>query len=54
MPSEVDVQAFSSLRDVLRHSCDRFADLPAYSNIGAKMRYAELDEHRHRVGAPTQ
>ncbi len=54
MPSEVDVQAFSSLRDVLRHSCDRFADLPAYSNIGAKMRYAELDEHSHRVGAPTQ
>ena len=41
---EVDVHAFASLRDVLRHSCERFADLPAYSNMGASMTYAELDQ----------
>jgi long-chain acyl-CoA synthetase len=54
MPPEVDVQAFSSLRDVLRHACDRFADLPAFSNMGAKMRYAELDEHSRDFAAYLQ
>ncbi len=54
MPFEVDVQAFGSLRDVLRHSCDRFSDLPAYSNMGAKMRYAELDEHSRDFAAYLQ
>jgi long-chain acyl-CoA synthetase len=54
IPAEVDVQAFGSLRDVLRHSCDRFAGLPAYSNMGAKMRYAELDEHSRDFAAYLQ
>lgn len=54
MPAEVDEQAFGSLRDVLRHSCDRFADLPAYSNMGAKMSYAELDAHSRDFGAYLQ
>ena len=54
MPPEVDVQAFGSLRDVLRHACDRFADLPAFSNMGAKMRYAELDEHSRDFAAYLQ
>ncbi len=54
IPPEVDVQAFGSLRDVLRQSCDRFADLPAYSNMGAKMSYAELDEHSRDFAAYLQ
>ncbi len=44
IPAEVDVHAFASLRDVLRSSCDRFSELPAYSNMGASITYAELDE----------
>lgn len=42
--AEVDVHAFASLKDVLRHSCERFADLPAYSNMGVSISYAELDQ----------
>ncbi|WP_296444397.1 AMP-binding protein [Rhodoferax sp. UBA5149] len=42
--AEVDVYEFASLKDVLRHSCERFADLPAYSNMGASITYAELDQ----------
>ena len=30
MPAEVDTKEFASLRDVLRTSCDRFADLPDF------------------------
>jgi long-chain acyl-CoA synthetase len=42
--AEIDMKEFASLKDMLRHSCDRFADLPAYSNIGASLTYAELDQ----------
>lgn len=43
VPAEVDVCEFTSLRDLLQRSCQRFADLPAYSNMGATISYAELD-----------
>jgi long-chain acyl-CoA synthetase len=39
----VDVQEFASLADVLQRSCERFANLPAYSNMGATLSYADLD-----------
>lgn len=52
--AEVDVHEFDSLRDVLRRSCDRFADLPAYSNMGASMSYAELDQHSRDFAAYLQ
>jgi long-chain acyl-CoA synthetase len=54
MAAEVDVHAFASLREVLRHSCERFADLPAYSNMGASMTYAELDQHSRDFAAYLQ
>lgn len=44
IPAEVDLHQFASLRDVLRLSCERFAELPAYSNMGASLSYAELDQ----------
>lgn len=43
MPHEVDVNEFASLKDVLARSCQRFGQLPAYSNMGASISYAELD-----------
>src|SRR5664280_3439471 len=52
--AEVDVHEFASLRDVLRSSCERFADLPAYSNMGASMTYAELDQHSRDFAAYLQ
>ena len=52
--AEVDVDAFASLKDVLRLTCQRFADLPAYSNMGASMTYAELDLHSRDFAAYLQ
>ena len=43
VPAEVDVHEFASLPAVLKRSCQRFADLPAYSSLGATITYAELD-----------
>jgi long-chain acyl-CoA synthetase len=43
IPAEVDVNEFSSLADVLRRSCERFSELPAFGNMGVSINYAELD-----------
>ena len=54
VPAEIDPRAFASLREVLRHSCEKFADLPAYSNLGASITYAELDRHSRDFAAYLQ
>jgi long-chain acyl-CoA synthetase len=54
IPAEVDVNAFASLREVLLASCGRFADLPAYSNMGATLTYAELNLHSRDFAAYLQ
>jgi long-chain acyl-CoA synthetase len=43
VPADIDLEEFASLPAVLRQSCLRFAPLPAYSNMGEQMSYAELD-----------
>ncbi|MEI8324532.1 MAG: AMP-binding protein [Betaproteobacteria bacterium] len=43
IPAEVDVHAFASLKHVLQRSCERFADLPAYGNMGESISYTQLD-----------
>jgi long-chain acyl-CoA synthetase len=43
IPGEVDLNEFASLKDVLLRSCQRFGELPAYSNMGASISYAKLD-----------
>src|ERR1035437_7902494 len=52
--AEVDMHEFASLNEVLRRSCERFADLPAFSNMGASMTYAELDQHSRDFDAYLQ
>jgi long-chain acyl-CoA synthetase len=42
-PAEVNVNEFSSVVDVLEKSCTKFADKPAYTNLGYTISYAELD-----------
>ena len=44
IPAEVDTTAFNSLKHILETSCRRFADLPAYGNMGATITYRELDQ----------
>jgi long-chain acyl-CoA synthetase len=50
IPPDVDLDEFTSLVDVVQTSCRRFAELPAYSSMGAKITYAELD-HQSRAFA---
>lgn len=52
--AEVDTHEFASLNEVLGSSCERFADLPAFSNMGASMTYAELDQHSRDFAAYLQ
>ncbi len=44
IPAEVDVHAFISLKDMLEKSCARFGHLPAFSNMGVTLGYAQVDE----------
>jgi long-chain acyl-CoA synthetase len=54
IPAEVDVHEFASLKDVLKRSCERFSDLPAYSNMGVSLTYAELDLYSRDFAAYLQ
>jgi len=51
IPAEIDVDAYSSLRDILERSCDRFADRAAYSNLGVTLTYRDLDRMSREFGA---
>ena len=54
IPAEVDVHQFASLRDMLLRSCQRFGELPTYSNMGSSMTYAELDRSSRDFAAYLQ
>ena len=54
IPAEIDVDAYASLKHVLEDSCRRFADLPAYSNMGVSISYRDLDRASREFGAYLQ
>ncbi len=41
--ADIDMGAYASLRDILESSCSRYADLPAFTCMGATITYRELD-----------
>ena len=41
--ADIDMGAYASLRDILESSCGRYADLPAFTCMGATITYRELD-----------
>ena len=51
VPAEIDLNEFASLKDILEKSCQRFADLPAYSNMGVTLRYRDIDRLSRDFGA---
>ena len=51
IPAEIDLNEFASLKDILEKSCQRFADLPAYSNMGVTLRYRDIDRLSRDFGA---
>jgi long-chain acyl-CoA synthetase len=44
IPAEIDIDKLASLKDVLRATCARFADQPAFTSTGSVMKFSDLDE----------
>jgi len=51
VPAEINVGEFRSVKEILEKSCARFADLPAFSNMGTSINYATLDRLTRQFGA---
>jgi long-chain acyl-CoA synthetase len=51
VPAEIDLHEFESVKDILERSCRRFSNLPAYSNLGVTLTYAELDQLSRQFAA---
>ncbi|MDZ5601961.1 long-chain-fatty-acid--CoA ligase FadD2 [Pseudomonas sp. RP23018S] len=45
VPATLDLDAYASVVEVFERSCKRFADRPAYSNLGVTLSYADLERH---------
>ncbi len=43
-PEEIDVDAYSSVVEIFNEACTKFADKPAFHNMGTTMSFAELDK----------
>src|SRR3990167_4955025 len=41
--NQIDLTQYSSVVDVFERSCKKFADRPAFSNMGTNLTYAELE-----------
>jgi long-chain acyl-CoA synthetase len=41
----IDLQAYKSVVEVFERSCRKFADRPAFSNMGVTLTYSDLDRH---------
>jgi long-chain acyl-CoA synthetase len=54
VPHDVGHPSYSSLTELFEDSCRRFHGLPALSNLGAVMTYAELDHKSRSFGACVQ
>lgn len=45
VPSELDLHTYRSVLEVFESACKKFADKPAFSNMGVTLTYADLDRH---------
>ncbi|MEG1042935.1 MAG: AMP-binding protein, partial [Pseudomonas sp.] len=54
VPSIIDMNAYKSVVEVFERSCKKFADRPAFSNLGVTMTYAELERHSAAFAAYLQ
>ncbi|HET9679145.1 MAG TPA: long-chain-fatty-acid--CoA ligase FadD [Gammaproteobacteria bacterium] len=44
VPAEIDVNEFHSVKDIIEQSCHKFRDMPAYTNMGATLSYAHIEQ----------
>ena len=54
IPAEAEYRAYRSLKEILAAACTRFADRPAYGNLGVTITYSELDQLSRDFGAYLQ
>ena len=54
VPAEIDVFRFASLKHMVEQSCARYAQRPAFSNMGVTISYGELDRLSRNFGAYLQ
>ena len=54
VPADVDVGAYASLAELFERSCEHFAALPAYTNMGVTLTFAELEHASRAFGAYLQ
>ena len=54
IPAEISVDEYASLKEILERSCQKFAELPAYGNMGVSITYRELDRISREFGAYLQ
>ncbi len=45
VPQDIDMTDFASVVDVFERSCKKFADRPAFSNLGVTLTYGDLERH---------
>jgi len=54
VPAEVDTGRYRSLKHMFEHSCARYCDLPAVSNLGCTLSYGDLERESRRFAAYLQ
>ncbi|HET7650287.1 MAG TPA: long-chain-fatty-acid--CoA ligase [Gammaproteobacteria bacterium] len=54
VPAEINTGAYASIKAVLEESFAKFAELPAFTNMGTALSYAEIDAQSRRFAAYLQ
>ena len=54
VPAEIDTSGYRSLVDLMQESFRRYAERPAYSFLGRRLSFAELDQRSQQLGAYLQ
>lgn len=54
VPSHIDLGLYSSVLEVFERSCKRFADRPAFTNLGVTLTYADLERRSAAFAAYLQ
>lgn len=43
VPEDIDMEQFASIRDILEHSCEQFSDKVAFSHMGTRITFRQLE-----------
>lgn len=54
MPEHADVTAFDSVAEIFEKAANKYADLPAFSNFGVTLSYADMERHSRALAAYLQ